>query len=118
MTVGLAAGLSGCFSSRNTAAPSEGECSLPVGEETGGSRLVLIRGFNFVPAEILVRAGERITWVNCDAGEIHTSTADAGSWASPSLATGDAFTQAFGSAGEFPYHCETHPFMVGRVVVE
>jgi plastocyanin len=48
----------------------------------------------------------------------HTSTADGGQWASPLLANGDAYTQTFEVVGDFPYHCEPHPFMTARVIVE
>jgi plastocyanin len=64
-----------------------------------------------------VRAGTRVTWVNCDP-DSHTSTADGAQWSSPLLATGDAFTHTFDAAGDFPYHCEPHPFMTARVIVE
>lgn len=118
ITAGLAGGaLAGCFSEREATAPVEGICSLPVGEGVPGSTLVVIRGFAFGPVDVRVRVGERVTWVNCDT-DAHTSTADAGAWASPLLAPGDAFTQAFPTAGEFTYHCEPHPFMTGRVIVE
>lgn len=118
MTTGLAGGaLAGCFSQHETTAPVAGVCSLPVGEGVPGSTLVVIRGFAFGPVDVRVRAGERVTWVNCDT-DAHTSTADAGAWASPLLAPGDGFTQAFPAAGEFTYHCEPHPFMTGRVIVE
>jgi plastocyanin len=118
VTVGLiAAGLGACFSGREATAPVEGVCSLPLGEGVPGSTLVVIRGFAFGPVDVRVRAGERVTWVNCDT-DTHTSTADAGQWASQLLAPGDAFTQAFPAIGEFPYHCEPHPFMTGRVIVE
>ena len=118
MTASLAGGaVSGCFSQHETTAPVAGVCSLPVGEGVPGSTLVVIRGFAFGPVDVRVRAGERVTWVNCDT-DAHTSTADAGQWASPLLAPGDAFNQAFLTAGEFTYHCEPHPFMTGRVIVE
>jgi plastocyanin len=78
---------------------------------------VVIRSFTFEPAEVRIRPGERVTWVNCD-DQPHTSTADAGAWASPLLSTGDAFTQTLPTAGEFSYFCQPHPFMVGRVFVE
>ena len=108
----------GCFSKHEAAtAPSEGVCSLPLGEGVPGSALVVIRNFTFGPADVHVRAGERVTWLNCDQDQ-HTSTADAGQWASGLLSPGDAFTQEFPTAGEFPYHCEPHPFMTGRVIVE
>jgi plastocyanin len=112
-----AGALAGCFSKHEATAPSEGVCSLPVGEGVPGSTLIVIRDFTFGPGEIHVRAGDRVTWLNCDTDQ-HTSTADGGAWASGLLAPGDAFTQAFPTAGEFSYHCEPHPFMTGRVIVE
>jgi plastocyanin len=114
----LAAGaVAGCFSERSATSVGEGECRFPVDEGVPGSTVVIIRGFAFEPAEVRVRAGERVTWINCDE-ESHTSTADEGAWSSPLLPPGEAFTQEYEAAGEFPYHCEPHPFMTGRVVVE
>lgn len=109
--------LAGCFSEHEATAPLEGSCGLPLGEGIPGSTLVVIRGFAFGPTEVRVRPGERVTWVNCDQDQ-HTSTADGGQWTSPLLSSGDAFTQTFASPGEFPYHCDPHPFMTGRVVVQ
>jgi len=118
LTAGLVAGvLAGCFSERGATAPLEGECSFPVGDDIPGSTVVVIRRFAFSPSEVRVRAGERVTWINCDE-DAHTSTADGGEWQSPLLSPGDAFTQTFEAQGEFAYHCEPHQFMVGRVIVE
>ena len=118
MAVGLTAGvLAGCFSKHEATSPSEGVCSFPLGEGVPGSTIVVIRGFVFGPGDLRVRAGDRVTWINCDEDQ-HTSTADGGEWASPLLAPGEGFTQTFSTAGEFPYHCEPHPFMTGRVIVE
>ena len=117
-TAALVSGLAaGCFSERSATAVEGGECRFPVGEGVPGSTVVVIRGFAFEPAGVRVRAGERVTWVSCDE-EGHTSTADGGEWGSPLLPPGEAFTYEFTSAGEFSYHCEPHPFMTGRVVVE
>jgi plastocyanin len=112
-----AGGLAGCFSQREATAPIEGVCSFPVGEGVPGSTIVVIQDFAFGPGEVRVRAGERVTWINCDT-DSHTSTADGGQWTSPLLTPGSAFTQDFPTAGEFPYHCEPHPFMTGQVTVE
>ena len=118
LAIGLAsAALAGCFSERGATAPVEGVCSFPVGEDVPGSILVVIQDFVFGPAEVRVRPGDRVTWINCDT-DSHTSTANGGQWASPLLAPGDRFTQTFPTAGEFPYHCAPHAFMMGRVVVE
>jgi len=107
----------GCFSEHRAPTASSGVCSVELGEAFPGSTVVVIRSFAFEPAEVRVRAGERITWINCDQ-EPHTSTQDNGAWASPLLAAGQVFTQTFATVGQFDYHCEPHPFMTGRVVVE
>jgi plastocyanin len=118
MTLGLAAGiLAGCFSEHEAPTTTEGTCSIELGEDIPGSTIVVIRQFTFGPIEVRVRAGERVTWINCDQ-DSHTSTADGGQWASPLLAPGEGFTQTFSTPGDFPYHCEPHPFMTARVVVE
>ena len=114
MTVGA---LAACFSERGSTGPQEGECRFPVGEDIPGSKVVVIRGFAFGPAEVRVQAGERVTWINCDQ-DSHTSTADGGEWSSPLLAPGQAFTRTYPTPGEFDYHCEPHPFMTGVVIVE
>jgi len=118
VTVSLAAGaLAGCFSKHEATAPSEGTCSFQLGDDVPGSTIVVIRDFAFGPNDLRVRAGDRVTWINCDE-DLHTSTADGGQWASQLLAPGDRFTQTFATPGEFPYHCEPHPFMTARVIVE
>jgi hypothetical protein len=109
--------LAACFSDRDSTAPVEGECRFPIGEDIPGSTVIVIRDFAFGPQEVRVPAGGRVTWINCDE-DSHTSTADAGAWSSPLLAPGDAFTHTFELVGEFGYHCEPHPFMTGRVIVE
>jgi plastocyanin len=113
----IAGALAGCFSQHEATAPVEGVCSFPLGEGVPGSTIVVIRKFAFGPGDLRVRAGDRVTWINCDV-DSHTSTADGGQWTSPLLAPGDGFTQTFSTVGEFSYHCEPHPFMTGRVIVE
>jgi plastocyanin len=109
--------LAGCFSEHQATAPAEGVCSVSVGGDVPGSTLIVIRGFAFTPAETRVRVGDRVTWINCDDVQ-HTSTADGGQWSSPLISPGEAFTETFEAAGDFPYHCTPHPFMTGRVIVE
>jgi plastocyanin len=113
----LLGGVAACFSERTVGSVEEGECRFPVGEDIPGSTVVVIRRFAFEPEEVRVRAGERVTWINCDE-DPHTSTADGGEWESPLLVPGDAFTEVFQTASELSYHCEPHPFMTGRVIVE
>lgn len=113
-------GLLGCLSSRTE--PSEavaGRCDVPLTATFPGSTVVVIKNFAFVPAEVTVKAGGKVTWVNCDASgqPAHTSTADQGQWDSGSLTSGQSHTEVFAQAGRLDYHCEPHPFMKGVVVV-
>jgi plastocyanin len=109
--------LAACFSEHRAPTAISGTCNIDLGEAFPGSVVVIIQSFTFGPPEVRVRAGERVTWLNCDQ-DPHTSTANNGEWSSPLLAPGDGFTQTFTTVGQFDYHCEPHPFMTGRVIVE
>jgi plastocyanin len=115
------AGVVGCVSER-TSGPSTdlAACTASLPSAAFGSTIVIIRDFQFTPAQVHVRAGTKVTWVNCGpAGtDSHTSTADAGAWNSPLLVPGATFTQSFATVGVFPYHCVPHPGMLGAVTVE
>ena len=112
----------GCFSDRAapTGAGSDASCRVPENGQVDGSTIVFIRGFAFHPATVHVKRGDRITWVNCEdtPGLSHTSSADAGAWASPLIQPAAAFTTTVSTAGTFTYHCDPHPFMTGTVIVE
>lgn len=115
------AALLSCVSDRSaTTEPDLTGCGVELPSEAFGSTIVVIRDFAFLPAQVTVHPGTKVTWVNC--GETgtpaHTSTADGGAWSSPLLAPGAVYTQQFDAAGAFPYHCEPHPFMQGTVTVE
>jgi plastocyanin len=95
-------------------------CSLPLEPGVSGSTLVAIRGFAFVPNDVHVKAGNSVTWLNCEPAGTpsHTSTSSQGVWQSPLLAPGEAFTQTFTTPGVFPYICAVHPFMTASITVE
>jgi plastocyanin len=114
---------SACFSEHSTTAPGGGTsavCSLPLDSTVSGSTLVAIRGFAFLPANVSVKAGSSVTWLNCEPAGTpsHTTTSNQGVWNSGLLAPGDAFTQTFDTPGVFPYICAVHPFMTATVTVE
>ena len=112
------AGLASCVSDRSTGTErGTNGCTAQLPSTAFGSTIVVISNFAFVPSEVHVRAGTKVTWLNCDATP-HTSTADGGAWHSPLLDPGAVVTVDFPSAGTFPYHCDPHPFMTARVVVE
>jgi plastocyanin len=110
-----------CFSERSSlSGPGDGDCNaiLPEQEQAAGSIVVLIRDYEFLPANLTVPRNSRVTWINCGPNDAHTSTADNGSWNSGDLIPGTSFTRTFGTAGDFGYFCVPHPFMRGRIIVQ
>jgi plastocyanin len=81
------------------------------------------------PNPVKVKVGDTVTWTNDDS-QPHTITSGTDSSdpnmgkafdSSPGLATllstDQTFSHKFTTAGEFPYFCQLHPTMVGKVVV-
>ena len=78
--------------------------------------VVHIANFTFAPANLTVKAGTVVTWVNDD--DIpHTVVAIDHSFKSKVLDTGERFSFTFAKAGQFGYFCSLHPHMTGKVVV-
>jgi plastocyanin len=75
-----------------------------------------ITKFAFVPKEITIAPGTKITWTNHDETP-HTVTSNDKSFASKGLDTDDKFEHVFASEGDFAYFCTVHPFMTGVVHV-
>jgi plastocyanin len=75
-----------------------------------------IADFAFAPAEMTVTAGATVMWTNQD-GARHTTTSDSGVWDSDVMARGATFSFVFGQVGDFAYHCDIHPDMLGIVHV-
>jgi plastocyanin len=93
-------------------------CCVPA--QARGSQaapLVVIDGMAFAPEVLKVKAGTEVVWRNDD-GSAHTVTAEDGSFASPPLNQGGVFKKVFAKAGTYPYTCEMHPFMSGKIVVD
>lgn len=82
--------------------------------EAADDRVVMER-LQFEPKSIGVRPGTELVFENKDVAP-HTVTADDGSIDSGILNPGKAFRVAVDKA--FEYHCEIHPSMKAKVVVE
>jgi amicyanin len=76
------------------------------------------------PNPVNVKAGDTVTWTNDDS-QIHTVTSGTDS-SDPNmekefdpsmLSQNQTFSHKFNTAGEFPYFCQLHPTMVGKVIV-
>jgi plastocyanin len=81
------------------------------------TRTVSIQNFSFKPANITIKRGTRVRWINKDS-TAHTATVNNGrSFDSGRLRPGQSYTHTFKSAGKKPYHCEIHPDMKGTITV-
>lgn len=79
----------------------------------------------FEPLEITVAVGTTVTWTNNDiTNHTVTSGMSDGDAVSPDgvfnsgfFVPGETFSYTFTEAGEFPYYCLPHPWMIGKVTV-
>ena len=80
---------------------------------------VEIKNFAFTPQNVAVSAGTVVVWTNNDS-VAHTVTTSSGatvSFDSGVLNPGASFSYTFTQAGNYPYYCKIHPFMLGNVTV-
>ena len=93
-----------------------------------GASTLVDKAFSPNPAN--VKVGDNVTWTNDDT-MFHTVTSGTGtsdtnkgkefdsglSGPTTLTTTGKTFDHKFTTAGEFPYFCQLHPTMAGKVVV-
>ena len=78
------------------------------GSTTNYTTRVTIQNGAFTPASVTVMETGSILWVNGDAEQVHTVTADDGSFDSGNIEPGGSFGLAFNRIGPHPYHCKYH----------
>lgn len=72
----------------------------------------------FQPAELRIRAGDTVTWVNRERRTSHSIVFDQSGAESERFFPGESWSYRFDTVGEHPYHCGPHPEMRGRIVVD
>jgi plastocyanin len=78
---------------------------------------VRIVTMQFEPAELVVKRGSRIVWVNDDLFP-HTVTAKDGAFDSRSIGVSSSWTYVTTQPGTYEYVCTLHPTMKGRLIVQ
>lgn len=66
----------------------------------------------FTPADVTVMQSGSLLWVNGDT-QVHTVTADDGSFDSGDIAAGGSFSYTFNAIGPHTYHCKYHVEQTG-----
>ena len=83
----------------------------------GASHTVVIENMQYNPAQLRVRRGDRIVWVNKDLFP-HTVTAASHAFDSGSISANSSWTYVASKAGEYAYGCTFHPTMKGLIEVQ
>jgi len=78
---------------------------------------VMIENFSFKPANLTVKPGTKVTWVNHD-DVPHTATDTDKRFNSKTLDTDDQFAFTFDQPGTYNYFCALHPKMTGQIIVK
>jgi plastocyanin len=89
---------------------------LPVATARAEDTEVHIDNFTFEPAQLTVKVGATVKWMNRD--DIPHTVVCAGKFRSKTMDTDGTFEFTFTAAGEYKYFCSLHPHMTGTVKVE
>lgn len=77
---------------------------------------VVIKDFSFQPANITIKAGDTITWVNQDDAQ-HSAWDLNNQFDTGLLGKGQSAALTFASAGTFSYRCRPHGNMRGTITI-
>lgn len=77
---------------------------------------VVIKDFAFTPANLTIKAGDTVTWVNQD-GAQHSAWDLNNAFDTGLLTTGQSASLTFASAGTFAYRCRPHGNMRGTITI-
>lgn len=77
---------------------------------------ITIKNFTYLPAELIVPAGARVTFVNDDA-EAHTVTSVTRAFDSGTIDANKRWSQVLKTPGRYIFRCNYHPYMQGTIVV-
>jgi plastocyanin len=82
----------------------------------GNATVVRMDVCSFAPTIARVPVGTEVRFLNTSNGE-HVVLGRNGTWGSQVLQPGMEYSEAFTSAGTYPFECPLHPGMVGAIVV-
>ncbi len=118
---GGSSGAAAAPTSTKTTTTSGPQPSNAAGSVRSGTVTVHIKDYAFSPADLTVKAGTKLTFVNDD-GVTHTATAPDGAFDTGDIQPGKSVTVTAkaptGGSGAVPYICSIHQFMKGSITVE
>ena len=101
----------------NTAMPDIPK-TQPNTEKPGENEVqIVIENFAYVPSEVTVAPGTKVTWINKDEAP-HTATSVDQKFNSGGLDTDDKYSFVFTEKGDYQYFCTLHPHMKAQIKVK
>jgi len=91
-------------------------CAIATQPSLAVEHTIEIKSLKFVPAELTVRLGDKVTWINRDIAP-HTATANDKSWDTKRLKKGEAMSLVVTAEMKADYFCRFHPNMKARLVI-
>lgn len=76
---------------------------------------ISIKNFAFIPANLTIRTGDTVTWINQDTTPHRISGTG---FQGDILNVGQKYNFTFTTAGTFDYICSIHPSMKGKIIVQ
>ncbi len=92
-------------------------CAMGANVQAQPTTRVEISDNSFQPDIISIPAGTTVIWTNDDTTD-HTVTSDDSAFHSGYIAPGGHYSRLFDTPGDYPYHCNIHPFMRSMIHVE
>ena len=90
--------------------------TFAAGHEAPRRHVVEIKNFKFVSADLTIRQGDTVVWVNRDIAP-HTATKESLTWDTGNLTKDQSGEVTFSSPGTASYLCQYHPNMRGEITV-
>ena|ERR1017187_7352806 len=84
--------------------------------QTQGPNEVWIQNMAYSPASLTVTVNTTIKWTNID-GTNHTVSSDSGFYESGNIDGSGTYSRQFTATGTYPYHCNIHANMFGKIIV-
>ena len=78
---------------------------------------VQIFKYAYTPAELTIKPGDTVTWLNVEKRVSHSVVFSATGEESERFFPGEQWSRTFDQAGRFDYRCGPHPEMKGVVIV-
>lgn len=88
----------------------------PVTKAPPSVHTVQISQMRFQPAELIIRKGDTVVFINKDIVTHNATEISGKSWKSPDLASGDSWRTPISKS--VAYYCSLHPVMKGKITVK